>query len=75
MPFPVRVNTSGTVTNGVSVGHAPEIDCAKVSIGEREAVRKPKPARFRAASIPFATRAGVAAPDSSDCRRTVRWNK
>src|SRR5579862_7919839 len=46
VPLPASVYTRGSVTNGVSVGQAPETDCASVSIGERDSRRKPYPAAF-----------------------------
>jgi hypothetical protein len=41
VPFPARAQTSGMVATGVVVGAMVEMDCAKVSIGERTSRRNP----------------------------------
>src|SRR5690242_12882792 len=66
VPFPASVYTKGTVTNGVSVGQAPEMDCASVSSDDKDSFRRPYPAAFACFfGAPCTTREDLPAPTIS----------
>src|ERR1700687_298424 len=67
VPFPASVNTKGIVTNGVSVGQAPGMDCGSVSSGDRDSFRRPKPPGFPSFSNSPKARGGFPVTVSSGC--------